>query len=56
MNTTVDLKEYNSLNTNCLNLFRQLLFPSFYRKMIISKSPIIKEILLIIKSTSVSTC
>ena len=39
-NTTV-WKEYNSLNTNCLNSFSQLLYSSFYMKMIIIKSPII---------------
>ena len=39
MNTTVDRKEYNSLNTNCLNPFSELLYSSFYMKMIISKSP-----------------
>ena len=40
-NTTLDWKEYNSLNTNCLNPFSQLLYSSFYTKMIISRSPII---------------
>ena len=40
-NTTVDWKEYNSLNTNCLNPFSQLLYLPFYTKMVISKSPII---------------
>ena len=38
-NTTVDWKECNSLNTNCLYLFSQLLYSSFYTKIIISKSP-----------------
>ena len=37
-NTTVDWKEYNSLNTNSLNPFSQLLYSP---KMIISKSQII---------------
>ena len=41
MNTIVDWKEYNSLNTNCLNFFSQLLYLSFYTKIIISKSSII---------------
>ena len=41
MNTTVGWKEYNSLNTNCLNPFSQLLYSSFYMKMIISKLTII---------------
>ena len=40
-NTTVDWEEYNNLNTNCLNPFSQLLYSSFYTKMIISKSRII---------------
>ena len=42
-NTTVDWEEYNSLNTNCLNPFSQLLYSSFYTKMIISKSTIISK-------------
>ena len=41
INTTVAWKEYNSLNTNCLNPFSKLLYSSFYMKMIISKSKII---------------
>ena len=36
-----DSKEYNSLNTNCCIPFSQLLYSSFYTKMIISKSTII---------------
>ena len=40
-NTTVDWREYNSLNTNCLNPFNQLLYLSFYTKKIISKSSVI---------------
>ena len=42
-NTTVDCEEYNSLNTNCLNPFSQLLCSPFYMKMIISKSTIISK-------------
>ena len=42
-NTTVDWKEYNSLNTNCCIPFSQLLYSSFYMKMIISKSTIIMK-------------
>ena len=42
-NPTVDWEKYNNLNTNCLNPFSQLLYSSFYTKMIISKSTIISK-------------
>ena len=42
-NTTVDWKEYNSLYSDCCIPFSQLLYSSFYTKMIISKSTIIMK-------------
>ena len=42
-NTTVDCKDLNSLYSNCCIPFSQLLYLSFYTKMIISKLPIIIE-------------
>ena len=43
MNTTVDWKEYNILYSNCCIPFSQLLYSSFYTKLIISKSTIIMK-------------
>ena len=40
-NTAIYWKECNNFNINCLNPFNQLLYLSFYTKMIISKSPVI---------------
>ena len=40
-NTTVDSKDLNSLYSNYCSPFSQLLYSSFYTKMIISKSTII---------------
>ena len=56
MNITVDLNDLNSLYSNCCIPFSQLLYSSFYTKIIISKSLNIEEISLITKSISVSTC
>ena len=41
MNTTVNWKDLNNLYSNCCIPFSQLLYSSFYMKMIISKSSII---------------
>ena len=41
MNTTVDWKDLNSLHSNCCTPFSQLLYSSFYIKIIVSKSTII---------------
>ena len=40
-NTTVDWKDLNNLYSNCCIPFSQLLYSSFYMKMLISKSTII---------------
>ena len=42
-NTTVNWRDLNSLYSNYCIPFRQLLYSSFYMKMIISKSPIISK-------------